>query len=62
MTQPSQEQHVPSEESNQRLKRPCGKHLVFMGLCLMVRTGDGSHAGPAGLWICLFDGVLVQNW
>lgn len=54
MTQPSQEQHVPSEESKQRLQRgPCGKHFVFMGLCLVVRSEDGSCAGPAGLWIYL---------
>lgn len=62
MTQPSQEQPVPSEESKQRPKLgPCGRHFVFMGLCLLFRVGDGSPAGPAGLWICLLGGILVQN-
>lgn len=50
VTQPSQEQRVPSEESKQRPKHgPCGKHFVFMGLCLVLRIGDGSPAGCAGL-------------
>lgn len=62
MTQPSQEQRVPSKESKQRLKRgSCGKHFLFMGLCLVLGIGDGCRAGTAGLWIRLFDGVLVQN-
>lgn len=62
MTQPSQEQHVPSEESKQWLKRgSCAKHFLFMGLCLVVGIGDGHRAGPAGLGVRLFAGVLVQN-